>query len=323
MIHDLTAFVKPAFCGLLLSLVAQASLLAQCDYGKREAATTDGVCNSNPWVLVFEDNFDGYTINLNNWSPESGGRLQGAPGQEYLSPENVRVSNGKLHLDVKEETVIRKAVNWKPETEVLEDSIVNLRKYYFTAASLTSKEDFSYGRYEIRCRIPRGKGYWPAFWTFGGDGGWNEIDVFEFWDYYGPGGTFKLDKSVRRHRTNTHYDFEQDGGHDNCPKHKYLTDFSVGMHTFELIWTPYTIEWIVDGKSVRKKFKYSKGIGLNKIDCENYRKGKRYKVDKAFPTQKMKIIVNVAVRTKGVVPNATDTSFPGVMDVDYIRYYKR
>jgi len=67
MIHNLTSLIKPAFCGLLLSLVAQASLLAQCDYAKREAATTDGVCNSNPWVVVFEDNFDAATLDLEKW----------------------------------------------------------------------------------------------------------------------------------------------------------------------------------------------------------------------------------------------------------------
>ena len=195
-----------------------------------------------------------------------------------------------------------------------------MRSYNYTSANLWTKKQFGYGKYEIRCMIPRGKGYWPAFWTFGGDAGYNEIDIFEFWDYYGPTGRFKLDKSVRRHRTNTHYNFDKDGSHHNCPKPKYITDFSQGMHTFELVWTPYTIEWIVDGRSVRKKYKFNKGMGLKKIGCDDYREGKNYKVDKAFPTQNMNIIVNVAVRKKGVSPNSKDTSFPGVMVVDYIRY---
>jgi beta-glucanase (GH16 family) len=300
-------------------------LSAQCDYSKTEPATADGICNNDPWVLVFEDNFDGDALNLENWEIQS--HSQGAfltsASQEYNTLENVRVSDGYLHIDIKEEEVVRKAVNWRPEADTLSDGMLNLRSYNYTSSNLWTRKKFAYGKYEIRCKIPRGKGYWPAFWTFGGDNGWNEIDVFEFWDYYGPTGTFKLDKSVQRHRTNTHYDYDKTGGHHNCPRHKYITDFSQGMHTFELIWTPYSIEWIVDGVSVRKKYKFSKGLGLKKIDCNNYSEGKKYKVDKAFPTQEMNIIVNVAVRRNGVTPNSTGTSFPGVMVVDYIRFSAR
>ncbi|MBL4657874.1 MAG: glycoside hydrolase family 16 protein [Flavobacteriales bacterium] len=309
-----------AFLIGLLILVGHLDAYGQCDYSEAKAATENGTCNKNPWVIEFEDNFDGDALNLKNWQirPHSQGWLDGTSAQEYNTLDNATVSEGMLHIAIKEEVVEARTVSWHPDDKILGDGRPNLRKFNYTSSSLWTKKAYQYGKFEIKCRIPRGKGYWPAFWTYGGAEGWNEIDVFEFWDYYGIGGKFKLDKSVQRHRTNTHYDFDKSGGHHNCPKHDYITDFSDGMHTFTLIWTPFTIEWFVDGESVRTKYRFKKG--LKKIGCEDYQAGKKYKIDKAYPTTPMNIIVNVAVRAKDVSPGADDTSFPGVMDVDYIRY---
>ena len=95
------------------------------------------------------------------------------------------------------------------------------------------------------------------------------------------------------------------------------------MHTFSLIWTPFIIEWFVDGESVRRKYKYARRMGLKKVTCENFKVEKNYKVDKAFPEEPMHIIVNVGVRRKGIKPGDPETSFPAMMVVDYIRYSKR
>jgi beta-glucanase (GH16 family) len=58
----------------------------------------------------------------------------------------------------------------------------------YTSASLMTrgKTNFEYGRIEMRAKIPRGKGVWPAFWTVGADRthvDWpfcGEIDIMEF-----------------------------------------------------------------------------------------------------------------------------------------------
>ena len=52
----------------------------------------------------------------------------------------------------------------------------------FTSGIIHSygKHAQKFGWFEIRCRIPKGKGLWPAFWLLPQAGGWPpEIDVFE------------------------------------------------------------------------------------------------------------------------------------------------
>jgi len=262
------------FLSCVLISLARIDLVAQCDYSKPSKATEDGLCNTNLWVLEFEDNFDGDALDLRSWQNQthSQGPLKGAPNQEYSSMDNVKIRDGNLEIEIRQETVERMAVNWHPKFKLLADSLPNFRTYQYTSAVLWTKEQFHHGKFEISCTLPKGKGLWPSFWTFSSDSGvWNEIDVFEFGDVYGPkflgiGGKYKAEKAISRHRMNSHYDFDRTGGHHNCPKHKDITDFSIGLHKFELIWTPYIMEWLVDGKSVRKKYKYTKWWGMRKIN---------------------------------------------------------
>ena len=59
-----------------------------------------------------------------------------------------------------------------------------------TSSSLTTagKFEFTYGRLEVRARIPVAKGAWPAIWTLGSKMEWpscGEIDVMEFYRIQG------------------------------------------------------------------------------------------------------------------------------------------
>ncbi|MBK8110750.1 MAG: family 16 glycosylhydrolase [Saprospiraceae bacterium] len=50
----------------------------------------------------------------------------------------------------------------------------------YTSGMIQSIQSFNtYTKYEVKCKISSGTGYWPAFWTFGGN---TEIDVFEFYE---------------------------------------------------------------------------------------------------------------------------------------------
>src|SRR4029450_6042357 len=52
----------------------------------------------------------------------------------------------------------------------------------FTSGLMTTFEKFSqrYGWFEVRCRVPRGRGFWPTFWLLPEPLGWPpEIDIFE------------------------------------------------------------------------------------------------------------------------------------------------
>ncbi len=121
------------------------------------------------WKLVWSDDFDGSSIDGNNWTHEvncaGGGNNE---SQCYTdSPENAFVSDGTLKIVA------------LPAGEGAE-------KPYTSARLVTQyKADFKYGRFEMRAKLPSGQGSWPAFWMMPTDsvyGGWprsGEIDIME------------------------------------------------------------------------------------------------------------------------------------------------
>ncbi|MBF7074232.1 glycoside hydrolase family 16 protein [Glaciecola sp. MH2013] len=123
------------------------------------------------WRLVWNDEFDGTTINTSNWNYEV--NCDGGGNQEFQcytdSEENAFVSDGTL-----------KIVSKLTEGASGEDDD-------FTSARLTTqnKADFKYGRIVMRAKLPMGQGSWPAFWMMPTDsvyGGWpksGEIDIME------------------------------------------------------------------------------------------------------------------------------------------------
>ena len=94
------------------------------------------------WNLVWEDNFNGDYLNLQDWNYETH-----EPGwvnnelQEYTDDiRNIYVDNGNLVIKaIKEET---------------EDGI----KYTSGKVTTQNKHDYKYGRFEARLKVPEGQG---------------------------------------------------------------------------------------------------------------------------------------------------------------------
>ena len=98
--------------------------------------------------LIFEDHFDGDTINRDNWSFEIGFIRNHEPQYYTDRPCNAYVEDSMLH-------------------------IVTLREDYegakYTSASINTMGKYSclYGRVEMCAKLPFSKGLWPAFWMMG------------------------------------------------------------------------------------------------------------------------------------------------------------
>jgi len=122
----------------------------------------------NDYQLVWSDEFDGNTIDTNNWTVEVNGNGGGNNEKQYYTnrPENIRLNNGCLELEARKETYENKE---------------------YTSGRINSrdKKAFKYGKIEARICLPSGGGTWPAFWTMGSDWpivGWascGEIDIME------------------------------------------------------------------------------------------------------------------------------------------------
>ena len=122
------------------------------------------------WRLVWSDEFD-YTglPDAKKWDYDVGGHGWGNKELQFYTArrkENARVENGRLLIEARKE-------QWQGRD--------------YTSARLVSrgKGDWTYGRVEVRARLPSGRGTWPAIWMLPTDqsyGRWpnsGEIDIME------------------------------------------------------------------------------------------------------------------------------------------------
>ena len=120
--------------------------------------------------LVWSDEFDATTLNLDNWTYELGDGCPNLCGwgnnelQEYTD-DNHRLENGMLIISAKKGS----------------------NSNYTSSRIITKgKKEFQYGRIEARVKVPSGAGMWPAFWALGNDietNSWpncGEIDIVEY-----------------------------------------------------------------------------------------------------------------------------------------------
>ena len=126
---------------ILLITLVNGIILPQT--GKAEPPSTD-------YALVYEDNFDGTSLDTNKWDYRHYNTQWSAS-----RPENVSVSGGNLHIALKKE---------------------NYNGMAYTGGGVISKQKFQYGYCEIRARLFGAKGWHSSFWGYRG---LNEIDGFE------------------------------------------------------------------------------------------------------------------------------------------------
>jgi len=121
------------------------------------------------YTLKWSDEFDGTSLNTNNWAVETNIHVNNEL-QTYTNSGNYSIANGVL-------TITCKKVN--------NDGVYG--SYTSARLNTSGKKSFKYGRLEARLKLPKGKGTWPAFWMLGesiGSGtGWpkcGEIDIMEY-----------------------------------------------------------------------------------------------------------------------------------------------
>jgi beta-glucanase (GH16 family) len=271
-------------------------------------------CNTNPYIIKFEDNFDGNVLDTSKWEiqPWGQGSLKDDANVGYYSTDNAIVQNGICSITAKKETVLRRAVSWKNDSTILTDGEPNLRTYNFTSSNLWTKEKFFQGKYEIRCRMPKGNGFWPAFWMFGGKR-WNEIDVFD--NYY---STTKLINSIG-------HDFDGFGRPSGCNMSYVGFDFSQ-WHTFSCIFDFDKISFLVDDELIRVVHRIITLDGYPVVCGDKIDFGTYYQL-KSYPIERMSIIINLAlISEKGPGSSLqidSTTPFPSSFDVDYVKMWER
>lgn len=109
--------------------------------------------------------------------------------------------------------------------------------YAYTSGLITTQPSFrqTYGYFEMRAALPRGKGLWPAFWLLPTDLSWPpEIDVME-----------SIGDPTRAYVT----------AHSNTGKAQGI-EVKVegeGFHTYAVAWDARTLTWYLDGAEVGRQ----------------------------------------------------------------------
>jgi hypothetical protein len=271
-------------------------------------------CPESPYILDFEDEFEGNALDTTKWGLIGYAQGASADGQniEYNSLDNVEVYDGICHIVGKKETVMRKLVNWKDSSEILADGLPNFRRYDYTSSNIWTKRKFFHGKFEIRCRLPKGNGFWPAFWLFGGKR-WNEIDIFD--NYAG------IDKLV----SSIGHDYDGDGKATGCSKDITGFDFS-DWHKVSCSFEFDKIEIFVDDVPVRVINRIVTNDGLP-VNCgDNLAQGTYYFL-KSYPIEQMQMVLDLALTSHngpgGSKPVDETTPFPSAFEIDYVRVWKR
>jgi len=103
--------------------------------------------------------------------------------------------------------------------------------YHYSSGMLESNFTQTYGYFEMRAALPQGQGLWPAFWMLGENN--KEIDVLE-----------ALGSDLKNANNAMHSpDVPQYGNASFNP-------YTIGFHTYGVMWTPQTLTYYVDGSPV-------------------------------------------------------------------------
>ncbi len=234
------------------------------------------------WKLIWQDEFDGNTVDPNNWIVLDAHLIKNGELQ-YYDPEDVYLENGCL--------VLRSRQHDPPVIRPHPDG--HSAEFEFTSGLVEGPGLFShtYGWIEIRAKLPSTQGIWPAHWMLGENFpgvGWPRCGEVDIMEHLG-------------HDVDTVYFTRHWGDPYTHQGTSYSgPDFSRDFHTFALHWTAEEMFWYVDGF-----LRYQTDIS----DA-----GEIYQ-------RPFYLILNTAVGGYWPGPPDHTTVFPQYHEIDYVRWW--
>jgi beta-glucanase (GH16 family) len=231
-----------------------------------------------PPAILWSDEFNYNGVPNSNWIPDIGGGGWGNNELEYYTNNlNTNVSSGYLKINT-------------------------LKQSYggrnYTSARLVSSRNFTYGVFEMRAKLPKGRGTWPAFWLLSAKRPlqWplnGEIDIME---------AVGFETSPNIYATIHCQSFYGANGKGN---HIAIADPYNTFHTYKADWNSQRIKFYVDNQLY---FTYSNDNTGN--------------VNTWPFNGPVNIILNNAVGGNwGGAKGVDDSIFPTQYTIDFIRQY--
>tara|TARA_B110000971_G_scaffold38514_1_gene37343 strand:- start:3968 stop:4813 length:846 start_codon:yes stop_codon:yes gene_type:complete len=237
------------------------------------------VTSGNNDVLVWADEFstDGVPCSQ-NWTYDIGDNGWGNNESQYYTRKNVTAKDGILKITAKKETYLGAA---------------------YSSARIKTQDRFSftYGRVEVRAKLPSGGGTWPAIWMLGDNitsVSWpscGEIDIMEH-----TGNDQGITSSAIHNAS----------GSGNTPYVGYAANndaVSSAFHIYAINWTAEKIDFMVDDVIHYTYQPTDKNAANWPFDANQF------------------IVLNVAMG--GSLGGAIDGSFTeSAMEIDYVRVFQ-
>jgi beta-glucanase (GH16 family) len=239
--------------------------------------------------LVWADEFNtGTSVNTADWTFEKG-HVRNDEIQYYTEnrPENCKIENGELVITGQQETTPYN------DTES------------FTSASIitNNKHSWQYGRFEIRAKLPAGKGPWPAFWAKGDSqntgAGWPKCGEIDIMEYASKDPNIMIQNVIYGNGSAA-------GQYTQKTERVQATEaYSEAYHIYSLNWTNTQLTFAIDNKVTHV-------VNLSTVSPNPF-------------NQKFSILLNLALgaATERTLGGKLDPScLPVAFRVDYVRIYQ-
>ena len=243
--------------------------------------------------LVWSDEFDGTgALDASKWFHQTqlpnGSSWYNGEIQHYTNrTANTYLTDGVMHLVAKKETFTDQGVTKQ-----------------YTSARLNSKFAFTYGKVEVRAKLPAGVGTWPAIWMLGQNisengGYWDtthgsvnwpdcgEVDIIEHWG------------SNQNYVQSAMHTPSSSGGTINLGG-QTISTASTNFHIYTLEWTSEKMVFKVDGVEHYTYNPVTKDANTWPFDAPQY------------------LLLNIALQP-GISAGFTESA----MEIDYVRIYQQ
>ena len=232
--------------------------------------------NKTPTVpesqLIFDDEFSETSLDTKTWNIQdtSNGYHNCCLdyGVQYFTPQALSFQQGSLRITTQAQ---------------------NVNGYNYTSGAITTENKFSftYGRVEIRARLPKTDGLWTAFWLLPNDRSSRRDGV----------AAFEIDMAEMLGRDPKTVHMTNHQGHQYNTRPFTGPDFSQDYHVFSIIWTSKAITWYIDGVE-------------------------RFESELGIPDLSMYLILSTNLGGDWAGDPDADTVLPQYTDIDYVRVYQ-
>ncbi len=231
--------------------------------------------------LVFQEEFNGTQLDKSVWNYMQGDGCPNLCGwgnnePQIYTKENARVANGFLSI-----------------TATNQNNVYNSSRI-----TTKGKVEFQYGIVEVRAKLPKGKGLWPAIWMLGNDidsNPWPNVGEIDIMEYVGknPGVIY-----TSLHTASSY-------GETINSKQTNIAGIEDDFHVYKADWSKEQISFYIDKKLV-------------------YTYNPEQKNDRTWPYNKpFYMVLNMAIGGNFGGPEIDNSIFPQEFLIDYIRVYKQ